>query len=97
MKTPRGWRPTFGGRTKLERPIAQQPYTVAGVWKNAHDGKTWCAGVDCHGHVETSVLFEVTRFQRGFKRRLDAIRWANRQIPVVKAALARAKRQGAPR
>ena len=97
MKTPKGWRPRFGGRTRLERPISQKPYTVAGVWKNAHDGKTWCAGVDCHGQVESAVFFKVTRFQRGFKRRLDAIRWANLQIPEVKAVLAQAQRREALR
>jgi hypothetical protein len=82
----RGWKEGLMG---LGRVIQQDPYVVARVWKNAQDKKTWCAGVENHGGMGNYGCwpYEINRIKFQFKRRKDAVAWANQQIPEVRALL----------
>lgn len=64
-----------------ERRITRGIRIMGSVWKNAHDGKTFVAGIE-KSSGDTGPYFYEIEFHH--KTAADAKRWVDKQIPWVR-------------
>lgn len=88
------WHPSIITPGNMCRRITQDPYAEAVVYKNAHDQKTFVALIENHGSMGSYGVWPfVSKIKFGFKRRRDAMAWADREIPKVRKLLRDAGRK----
>lgn len=90
------WHPDIISPRKLCRRITRDPFAEATLYKNAQDEKTFVANIQNHGSMDSWGSWpSIGRIKFGFKRRKDAMAWADQEIPKVKKLLAEARQKGA--
>jgi len=80
----------------LSRRVCRDPFVEAHVYMNAHDKKTYVGNIENHGSMGAFGHWPyIGRIQFGFKTRNEARRWVEGEIPKVRRAMTKARKENA--